>query len=159
LISNHSAAVYIPLIVEKFAATNNPDIYIQEALAHYLTEAGQKSPDWMMSWLTNTIENREDLRAHPVIYLVMSGIASAHHSGNTSNALALLIRSLEYMKNKADGVSCLAILGDQRAIPFLRAWLQNHQNQMDEETWHEFTAAIRNLGGKVDPADHPSRFH
>lgn len=159
LIANSSAAAYIPLIVEKAAATNDLDVYVEEATVGFLTVAGYNSSDWMMSWLDNAIETREDLRDHSIIHVVMLAIASANHVGDTASVLALLIRSLDYMEAKAQGARSLALLGDTRAIPFLRSWLQNHNYEMDGETWHEFTSAIRALGGKVDPAEHPARFH
>ncbi len=159
LIASPVAAVYLPLIMDKTVASETIDINIQEALASYFTQAGQSSPEWLMSWLGNTIENREDLKAHPSVYLAMHAIASGQQQSNQTAVLALLIRCLEYMENKAIGANSLAQLEDPRAIPFLRAWLFTHQNEIDERTWHEFALAIRKLGGKVDPADHPIRFH
>ena len=159
LIANPSSVAYIPLIVEKAAATNVLDFYIEEAIIGFLTVTGHNSPDWMMSWLDNVIETRGDLRNHAIIHVVMLAIASANHAGDTAGVLALLVRALDFMEMKAPGARALAQLGDQRAIPFLRVRLQNYQSETDEETWHEFTSAIRMLGGKVDPAEHPARFH
>lgn len=159
LIANPSSVAYIPLIVEKAAATNVLDFYIEEAIIGFLTVTGHNSPDWMMSWLDNVIETRGDLRNHAIIHVVMLAIASANHAGDTAAVLALLVRALDFMEMKAPGARALAQLGDQRAIPFLRVRLQNYQSETDEETWHEFTSAIRMLGGKVDPAEHPARFH
>ena len=159
LIANPSSVAYIPLIVEKAAATNVLDFYIEEAIIGFLTVTGHNSPDWMMSWLDNVIETRGDLRNHAIIHVVMLAIASANHAGDTAGVLALLVRALDFMEMKAPGARALAQLGDQRAIPFLSVRLQNYQSETDEETWHEFTSAIRQLGGKVDPAEHPARFH
>ena len=159
LIANPSSVAYIPLIVEKAAATNVLDFYIEEAIIGFLTVTGHNSPDWMMSWLDNVIETRGDLRNHAIIHVVMLAIASANHAGDTAGVLALLVRALDFMEMKAPGARALALLGDQRAIPFLRVRLQNYHSETDEETWHEFTSAIRQLGGKVDPAEHPARFH
>lgn len=159
MIANPAAAIYIPLIVEKLAATNMPDTVIQEAAAQFLSGASYSSPAWLMEWLSETLISREDLADHPVIYLVMYAIASAQHKGDKAGVLTLLLRTFDYMSEKAIGAGCLASFGDPRAIVFLKSWLQLNQNQIDEKTWHEFAMAIRRLGGIVDPAEHPNRFH
>ncbi len=159
MIANSTAAIYIPLIVEKLAATNKPDIVIQEAAAQFLSGASYNSPAWLMEWLNETLISREDLTDHPVIYLVMYAIAKAQHKGDKSGVLTLLLRTFDYMSEKAIGAGCLASFGDPRAMAFLKSWLHLNQNQIDEKTWHEFAMAIRRLGGKIDPAEHPNRFH
>ncbi|HHV42334.1 MAG TPA: hypothetical protein GXX72_05775 [Clostridiaceae bacterium] len=159
IIADPSALVYLPFIVEKLAATNKPDLAIQEAVATFLVATSYNSPEWLLEWLDNTIDNREDLSDHPVTYLVMNAIARAHHMGDHSQVLGILLRGFDFLADKASGASCLASFGDLRALPFLKSWFLIHQQQMDEKTWHEFALAIRRLGGKVDPADHPTRFH
>ena len=89
----------------------------------------------------------------------MYAVASAQHKGDKSGVLTLLLRTFDYMSDKAIGAGCLASFGDQRAIAFLKSWLHLNQNQIDEKTWHGFAMAIRRLGGRVDPAEHPNRFH
>ncbi len=151
--------LYLPLFVDKMAYTSNPDELIVEALTNFCVASGQQQIDWLLNWLTKAIEEHQELSGHPVVGIVMRALAVlASDSGNVVNVFPLMMRSFAYMRDKALAASCLADLGDSRAVPVLMSWL-NRQVRVDGHDWYEVSRAIRVLGGDLDQDKHPERFH
>lgn len=136
-----------PLIKLMFEIDREMDLVIEEILSA-MVEMGQSAANRIMEIL-NESSNIGCLEEYLLDTLVKMGVTEKDRS-----FYDLIYRSIKStfnkMENKLFGAICLGNLGDGRAIPVLRGFIEKNLNTIDYETFLEVKASIHRLGGNID---------
>lgn len=76
--------------------------------------------------------------------------ATVRKNPNYKDIYACIKDTFIKMDNKIIGAMCIGDLGDGKAIPFLRGYVEKNIDSIDYNTFCEIKAAIHKLGGNID---------
>ncbi|TYQ16745.1 UNVERIFIED_CONTAM: hypothetical protein Cloal_3313 [Acetivibrio alkalicellulosi] len=134
------------LIDQLYAIDETREIFIEEII-DALVNIGEPCVDHIVKKLNcNNIDNIEEYLLYSLVRIATKTDDKVQYDEIYSCIKSTFLK----MDNKIIGAMCLGDLGDGRAIPFLRGYVEKNLKSIDYETFCEIKAAIHKLGGNMD---------
>lgn len=121
---------------------------IIEEINSAIINIGDASVEGILNKLIN-IKEIGDIEEYLLYSLVKIGITIRENS-NYQDIYACIKDTFIKMDNKIIGAICIGDLGDGRAIPFLRGYVEKNIDLINYNTFCEIKAAVHKLGGNMD---------
>lgn len=138
-------------VIARFMSYPQTRDFVAESIAEYIEAFPKTSTPLMISLLA---QHKDDGMQGPCedLVIMLSHIGKATPSEEIYMALKDAFRS---MTNKIYAVICLSDLGDGRAVPLLKGYVNRNQKTIDRELFYEIMTAIRDLGGDISDIQDP----
>jgi hypothetical protein len=138
-------------VLERFMSYAQTRDFVAESIADYI----EAFPEVSVPLMIATLEKHEsEGLTGPCedLIIMLSHIGKEHPADEIFFAIKEAFRA---MKNKIYAVICLAELGDGRAIPMLKGYINRNQKTIDRDLFYEIMTAIRDLGGDISDIQDP----
>jgi hypothetical protein len=124
---------------------------IIEEINGAIINIGDASIDGILNKLKSA-EKIKDIEEY-LLYSLVQICVNVGKSPNYEDVYACIKDTFIRMDDKIIGAICIGDLGDGRAIPFLRGYVEKNIDSINYDVFCEIKAAVHKLGGNMDDID------
>jgi HEAT repeat protein len=136
------------MLLDLLYDVNSENEAIIEEINEAIINIGDAGVDGILNKLSSA-EKIKDIEEYLLYSLVQIG-ANMRKKTDYDDVYACIKETFIKMDDKIIGAICIGDLGDGRAIPFLRGYVEKNMDSIDYDVFCEIKAAVHKLGGNMD---------
>ncbi len=136
------------MLLDLLYDVNSENEAIIEEINEAIINIGDAGVDGILNKLRSA-EKIKDIEEYLLYSLVQIG-ANMRKKTDYDDVYACIKETFIKMDDKIIGAICIGDLGDGRAIPFLRGYVEKNMDSIDYDVFCEIKAAVHKLGGNMD---------
>jgi len=136
------------MLLDLLYDVNSENEAIIEEINEAIINIGDAGVDGILNKLRSA-EKIKDIEEYLLYSLVQIG-ANMRKKTDYDDVYVCIKETFIKMDDKIIGAICIGDLGDGRAIPFLRGYVEKNMDSIDYDVFCEIKAAVHKLGGNMD---------